>query len=995
MLLHIRHRATAAKAAAAGLRVLCVAACLGSPAAAGPERPAPPAAPWSFAIAAWPTERSLPGDVVALTQDLEGYLWLGTPNGLVRFDGSRFQPWTQPSGTSTLPAGNVSSVAASVKGGVWLGFSGSGGVAYLRDANTVRYQTKEGAPQSVTALIEDRRGNVWVASSHGLFHFDGAGWRKLTAKDGFNAEQAFSVYEDHMGSVWVGSDHGVFRGDSGTFQLVDPITQVESIVEDDAGHIWVTDRTVGLRKLGAPSLPRMHRDIRLPVPGWRLMRDRHGALMLASYSGGLFRLAEPSSPSPLLEPVPFEHRLHGSPRALFEDRDDDIWVGLRGGLMRLSRSGLRPAGPLEGVNHDGVRTTAVGADGSVWVATTHALNRFIGETRKVYPLTQVRVLGRDRSGNMIVVTDDSIGRFIGDRFVEESIPGLNATRVAALTVTPDRLWFCTNFRGVLSWRDGVLASQDQPGEASRQCQSMMADRHGRVWAGFTSDGVVLYEGGTVRQISEADGLSSGAVWQILESRDGSIWFATSEGVSRYQNGRILSATTANLPVGGVSPVLVEDDQGYIWVGVQSGAALLRFNAREMDKLAANRDARLAYTLWDQTDGLQPGTRTWFNGVGGVVDPSGQIWAVNGQGITIVDPRSLREVRPPSIPRIEAVTVNGQRWPLTGNLALPNKATLQIDFAVLNLSSAQKLRFRHALANVDSQWVYDGDEHQARYMDLPAGDYRFRVATTLDGNWTDAGVWAFTVASPFYLSWWFLTGAAAVVIGVAAIGTWMRVRAFQARFAVVAAERARMSREIHDTLLQSLAALGPELETLAVRVGPIDGTTADELRRVRRDVRRSVREARDSILDLRRQATGAVPLEESLDHLANMMASRYGVRPTIAVSGTRPAHVASEVEQQIYQIAREAVMNALRHGQPTNVEVGVAYTGNDVSITVRDNGAGFAPREVVPAAAGEDSHFGLETMRERAEKLGGRLDIASAPGKGTTVHAVAKVTSRWL
>lgn len=988
-----RSLALLARPAAAGACALCTVACLAGPAVALAQPVVPTATALPFAIAAWPTDRTLPGDVEAIAQDLEGYLWLGTPNGLVRFDGARFQPWTQRQGTSGLPASPVFALAASAKGGVWVGFSGDGGVARLRDGGTVRYLAADGAPSDVSDLIEDRRGSIWVTSGRGVFHFDGARWRKLTAKDGYDGEQAFSVLEDHMGRIWVGSDHGVFCGDDGVFQLVDRITQVESLVEDDAGNIWVTDRIAGLRKLGSPSPPRIDPGIRLPVPGWRLMRDHHGGLMLASYSGGLFRVAAPSSASPVLEPVPFEHRLHGSPRALLEDRDDDIWVGLRGGLMRLSRNGLRPVGPLAGVNHDGVRTTAVGADGSVWVATTHALNRFVGTTQKVYPLTQARVLHLDRAGRMFVVTDNSVGHYVGDRFVTESIPGLTATRVSGMAMTPDRIWFCTQFRGVLSWRDETLTSHATPG-GGQQCLSIIADRRNRVWTGFKAEGVALHEGDAVRMLTEADGLSSGSVWQILESRDGSVWFATSGGVSRYQNGRLVAATTANLPVGGVVPVLLEDDLGYIWVGVQSGAALLRFHPREMDKIAIDPRYRLAYTLWDQNDGLQPGTRTWLNGVGGVRDRSGQLWVVNGQGVTIIDPRRLREVRLPSPPRIDAVTVNGQRWPTVAGGALPNRAALQIDVAVLNLSSSQKLRFRHALTGVDPDWIYDGDERQVRYTDLPAGDYRFRASTTVDGNWTDAAVWVFTVAPPFYRNWWFIFAGAAMTAGLLAIGTWMRVRAFKNRFSLVAAERARMSREIHDTLLQSLAALGPELETLAVRVGPIDGSTADELRRVRRDVRRSVREARDSILDLRRQAAGAARLDESLDHLADLMASRYGIRPTMTVTGKRPEHVATEVEQQLYQIAREAVMNALRHGQPTCVEVAVVYHGHDVSVTVRDNGCGFVPRDA-PAVRSDDTHFGLETMRERAEKIGGRLEITSTPGEGTAVHAVAKVTSRWL
>jgi signal transduction histidine kinase/ligand-binding sensor domain-containing protein len=967
---------TAIQASRPRVHLLSIVVCLCTAAVVTARGAQEPSAPAGFALAAWPTERSLPGDVLAIAQDLEGYLWLGTPDGLVRFDGSRFEPWTRRSGASTLPASPVAALSVSSKGGLWIGYSGGAGVARLYQGRATRYLAADGAPPGVNALIEDRRGTIWAAASSGLFCFDGMRWSRLTSKDGFDGEQSVSVYEDHMSRIWVGSAGGLYRRDEGSFHLVDR-ARVESLAEDEAGNLCITDRTAGVRKLGAPA-PRIHPDIRLPLPGWRVARDHKGGLMVASFSGGLFRIAQPTSASPNLEPVPVEQRLRGSPRALFEDRDDHIWVGMRGGLLRLSENTFRSADPLDGLDHEGVRTAAVGPDGSIWVATTHALNQFVGEIRRSCPVLQGRALSSDQSGTMWVATDDAVGRFVNGRLIAEPISGVADDQVHALAVTSGRLWLCTAFRGVVSWRAGTLTSH-----SARPCSALMADRHGRVWAGFATGGVALFEGGTVRALTERDGLAPGAVLQIIEGRDGSLWFATSEGLSRYQSGRFVSVTPANLPVNGIVPLLVEDDQGYIWVGVQSGVALLRFHSREMDKVAARPRARLVYALYDESDGLLPGTRTWRTGVGGVRDSSGRLWVVNGPSMTIIDPRRLRDARPPSPPRLDAITVNGQRRQPSAGGKLPNRATVQIDFAALSLSDASKLRFRHLLDGVDTEWVYDGEEQQARYSNLPAGDYRFRVSTTIDGHWTESAVWAFTVAPPFFLTWWFLSIAGAAIVCSSAIGIRLRVRAFKARFALVAAERVRMSHEIHDTLLQSLAALGPELEALAVRAGPTDGSVAEELRRIRREVRRSVREARDSILELRRRATGTSRLADSLDDLAGTIAARHGVRPTVVVTGRRPEHRAPEVEPQMYQIAREAVTNAIRHGQPTRIDIAVAYDGSQVSVMVRDNGCGFEPNDAA-AARSDEPHFGLDTMRERVEKIGGRLRIESTSGDGTTV-----------
>jgi signal transduction histidine kinase/ligand-binding sensor domain-containing protein len=962
---------------------LCVAAM----AAGQPQRPRPPIA--QYALAAWATEKMLPGDVLAIAQDLEGYLWLGTPNGLVRFDGFRFQPWTNG---GELPAAQVFALLSSSKSGLWVGFAGGHGVARVYKGRTIRYLPKDGAPQGVNGLIEDRHGAIWVTSGHGLFRFADDRWTKLTEKDGYDGEQSFSAYEDHAGRVWIGAARGLYRYENSRVTLIDrSATAIESLTEDEAGNIWVTDRNLLVRRLNDNTSLRRDPVIRLPLSGWRVMRDERGSLLVASSSGGLFRIAEPTAPAPVLEPLPYEQRLRGSPRALYQDHDETVWVGMRGGLLRLSESTVQAASPLDGLNHDGVRTTALGADGSVWVATTHALNRFApGGTHESYPVSQGRVIYVDRTGELWLATDDFVGRFVNGHVVKEPIPDVEASRIHALTKTTDRLWMCTAFRGVLSWHDGIITSHRQPDETARQCFSILTDSHDRVWAGFTSGGIVVHERGTVRAFTERDGLAPGSVMQIMEARDGSVWFATSGGVSRYQHARFTSITTANAPVSAVVPVLVEDDEGYIWVGVQSGAAMMRFHPREMDKVATDVDHRLAYTLFDESDGLQPGTRMWTNGVGGVRDLDGRLWLVNGAGMTIVDPRRLQQVRRPSAPRVDIVTVDGQRIEPIGDVTLRNGATLQIDYAALSLAAASKVRFRHQLTGVDPDWVYDEDERQTKYTNLQAGAYQFLVSTTYDGQWTEPALWAFDVAPPFYLRRSFLLIAAVVVLASVALGTWLRERAMKSRYALVVAERTRMSREIHDTLLQSLASLGPELEALAVSLPSGDRTVVEELRRLRRQVGRSVREARDSILELRSNSMSPTRLGDSLNGLADATASRHGVRPNVIVTGRRSEHAAYEMEAQLFQIAREAVGNAVRHGKPTNIDIVLNYEADQVSLTIKDNGCGFITSEQATWRR-EGEHFGLVTMHERAEKIGGRLYVESNPGTGTTLLAVAPVT----
>ena len=523
---------------------------------------------------------------------------------------------------------------------------------------------------------------------------------------------------------------------------------------------------------------------------------------------------------------------------------------------------------------------------------------------------------------------------------------------------------------------------------------MLADRQDRVWAGFSGGGVALHENGQVRALTEKDGLAPGSVWQIVQGSDDAVWFATSGGVSRYQGGRLTSVTTAHAPITGIVPVLVLDTQGYVWVGVQSGAALMRFHAGEMDQIEKDPRHHLAYTLYDESDGLQPGTQMWQSGAAGVRDLAGRIWVVDGPGMTIIDPRQLREARRASPPSLEAVTVNGERVNTAADRRFASSSTVQIEYAALSLSATSKLRFRHRLDGVDSDWVYDANGRRATYPNLRAGDYRFRVSATEGGGWTEPSLWAFTVDPPVYLSRWFLITAGMLLVGGIAAGARLRVRAVKARYALVIAERTRLSREIHDTLLQSLAAIAPELEALATRAPSADeGGMTSELRRLRRQVDRSVRDARESILELRRYPMGAPRLADSLAQLADDIETRHGVRPTVAVVGRRPDNASPDVDLQLFRIAQEAVTNAIRHGCPTRIDISVSYDERQVALTIADDGCGF-DAHAQTSAPHDNEHFGLITMRERAEHVGGGLRIESVRGTGTTVHAVAGLTNEW-
>jgi signal transduction histidine kinase/ligand-binding sensor domain-containing protein len=962
--------------------------------AATPARLSAQGAPPDYVLSTWATEKGLPpGDVFAVAQDSDGYLWLGTPNGLIRFDGSRFTSWSALSPEQALPSGPVHAIVGSSDGSLWVGIGGGGGVVRIHQGRLFQHAKTEGAPPGVTAMIQDRQGTIWVAARGGLFRFANNKWSTLGQAHGYNGGEAFSLHEDRSGRLWIGSATGVYRRNGEALELVDAkATNVQSLTEDANGAIWVSDARDILRKLSTHAAPQHARDIRLPAGAWRLLRDSRNQIWIAAFGGGLLRVRDPLGASPLVERYEYEHRLAGSPRSLFEDRDGNVWVGMRGGLIRLSERSFSSVGQLEGLTNDGVRTATVGGDGSLWVATGHALNRFIGSVRTSYDVAQTMALHSDRHGTLWVAGAERIRRLRGNTFEEVVVPDvIRTSRIMAVTTdAQDTLWLCTALRGVLTW-DGtsVRRFEEQPELANKACQSMFTDSQGRVWLGLLTAGAAVYEGGQFRFFGPREGFPRGTVLAITEDRRGGIWLNTSSGVSRFQNGRLTSITQSNAPIADLVPVLIEDAEGYIWVGVNSGAAVIRFDPAEVDRVAANPSHQLEYALYDETDGMQQGSQTWQSGVGGVRGNDGRLWVATGLGMAVIDPRRLPLTRRPAPPRIESVTADGRPITPARDLSLPSgTSTLRIEYGTVNLTSAAKLRFRYMLEGVNEDWVYAGDAREATFTSVPSGSYLFRVSTTANGEWTEAARWAFSVSPPFYRTPSFITLAVVGTVLLMAATWYARLRAVRNQYALVFAERARVSREIHDTLLQSLAAIGVELETIATELDESQTPARDGLRRLRRQVGHCLREARESILELRNTSMKPRALVDSLRELAESTTRSKGVVTEFSMSG-RPQSSSADAEMQLLRIAQESVNNAVRHGRATQVQIALSFDDKRIVMRVSDDGRGFEPGQH-EAAPDTGHHLGLLTMRERAARVRGRIEITSSPGHGTTIETSVPV-----
>jgi signal transduction histidine kinase len=360
-------------------------------------------------------------------------------------------------------------------------------------------------------------------------------------------------------------------------------------------------------------------------------------------------------------------------------------------------------------------------------------------------------------------------------------------------------------------------------------------------------------------------------------------------------------------------------------------------------------------------------------------------------VTIIDPKTLETVRPAAPVRVERVIANDAIHDAEPGLRLPARSSrVQIDYTVVNLTSPLRTNFRYKLEGFDTDWIPAGTGRQAYYTNLPPRDYRFIVeARSSEGMPLSQTAWAFSIAPTFYQTRWF-SAAIVALAGLAGWGAWrLRLRQVRREFSLLLHERTRLSREIHDTLLQSLVGVALQFDALAGELPAAAGRTRDQLVRMRRQVEEHIREARHSIWSLRSPTLRGRDLGTALRAFAEQAASSSNMTVDVEISGT-PASRIPRVEAELLRIGQEAITNAARHSGGSRIDVRLEYGANAVVLTIADDGRGF---DLARTESEPNGHYGLVTMRERAAEVGGTLSIESRAPVGTRIRAMVPQSVR--
>jgi signal transduction histidine kinase/ligand-binding sensor domain-containing protein len=946
-----------------------------------------------YNLTSWSKKDGLPSNAVyAVVQDAEGYLWLATDQGVVRFDGVRFTLW-EPLGPTLLPDAPVRALLVARDGSLWVGFGDPGGVSHIQNGHVRNYGEKEGIGRGATNMLaEDARGIIWTGNRNGLFSFSGDRWDHWTSSRGVHEGQVYSAYVDKSGTFFVGTATSLLRRREGSerFDVAEIVGDlVRGITEDPAGAIWVTDPRVGFKRLRDPKVPSDSREI---GRGNRFLYDRNGRLWVGTLGQGLWRL--PSDVASTRSPIEKTTALTGlsddGVTSLLEDRDGNIWAGTLDGLDRLTPHKLTPIMGLGLVN--GLEWTPAG---TVWVGATNQLIRFAGGDERELgaperlPDSPLSAMHVDERGTLWIATNRHLYRLVNGGLSAVAFRGGNPPRQITL-ITSDAhggLWLYDLDQGLLRMTGDRLQAFALPAAVrSTHAVSNYTDRRGRLWLAFESGRVAVVDGdGRVQLYGVSEGLDAGVYHPIYEDQTGAVWLGGSEGLSRFADGRFTTVhRTRGFPLESLTAI-IEDDTGSLWVGTSSG--FFRFTSDEFDKAAANASYQVHYQLYDKLDG-SAGIPRWFGNRSAVRDGNGHLWFVAGRGVTVIDPRTLTSSGPPAPVRVERVIANETVLPPGFEGVLPPRtARLEIDYTVLNLTSPLKTRFRYRLEGFDADWIDADTRRQAFYTNLSPGPYRFRVVANNDeGTWAEPGaVWAFRIRPMFYQTPWFV-GAGLASIVVAVLAAWrIRTRQLRKQFSLLLGERARLSREIHDTLLQSLVGVALQFDVIANDQDSLSSKA--RLVRMRKEVEEYIREARQSIWDLRSPKLQRLDLPAALRE-AGERAAGDSIGFTFTVRGT-PYRCSANVEEQLLRIGQEAVMNASRHAHARQLSMELGYGEAAITLTVSDDGVGFNPDH---AANGTNGHYGLTTMKERAENIGGGFTVASGDGRGTRIETVVPVSA---
>jgi signal transduction histidine kinase/streptogramin lyase len=922
-----------------------------------------------------------------MAQTADGYLWLGTDEGLARFDGFEFTVFSKPS--ADLPGNSITALAASPDGSLWVGTAN--GLAQYRGNQFRTFTVKDGLPDNdIRGLYSDHGGTLWIVAGIDLCRLQDGKFTTFAPGPDLPVASVRVVREDRRHDLLVAGFNGVVRLSGGHATTLVEKAQlggdvVASLLVDRHDNVWVAG-SQGLLERPA-SGPIRQFDVRAGLPDdyvRSVVEDRDGNIW-AGTSSGIARLEGDRFA------VPATGEESNLVRVLFEDREGDLWVGGNNGLTRLRDDAFTAYGKTEGMPGDEADTVFQDHLGRLWVGFQDAgLMLFSGAPRRLFtrrdglPETEILSIRESPGGDLLMGTRAGLVRMHGSTFTTYEPPDPLLRRLLVFDALEDsagRMWMATS--GGLVEKTGNAARTVVGGGPAivSAVTTLCQGRDGVLWAGSNGKGLWRIQGGEVRLLGLGDGLSSETIRKIYEDPEGTLWIGTlGGGLDALRDGKfyrftqkdgLLSDNVAN----------ITDDGESLWLSTTRG--ICRIAKGQLWELANARRKLLRPVNYGVEDGLRSAQCTPGYPIGGGNRTSdGHLWFTTSRGLAVFDPRAQRQTPLPPIVQLSEMTADGQEVDLAHAVRLaPEVERFHIRYTAIHLSAPEQVEYSYRLSGLEANWVAAGARRETNYNSLKHGNYRFTVKAALpDGQATEAS-YAFVVLPHYYETAWFRLLGVALVLAFAWAVYQARLRQIRSRFSLVLEERARLAREIHDTLAQGFVGISSQLDAVAMCMPEERSPARKYLDMARRMARHSVTEARRSVMDLRASVLEGQDLAAALESGMRLWTAGAAVDIKVDVSGPETV-LPQEMEQHLLRIAQEAVTNVVKHAGANRIVIKLHTEARKLDLRIKDNGRGFEPRDVFSSLGG---HFGLIGMRERAERLGGEMRLASNPGEGTEVE----------
>ena len=963
------------------------------------------AASFQYHVDSWTTENGLPQNVIRdMCQTPDGYLWLATLDGMVRFDGVQFVVFNRSNSPGIL-GNRFTSLYCAPDGEFWASSEFSGVTQYSQGKFTP-FTTEQGLPANdVPAVIGDGAGHIWALSHTSIAQWNKTGFQAMALPSEESKCNYFPMGRSGFWCIEGDRLHLFIQGQFFHYTLPPgwPRQAPTRAGQDLSGAIWLADGSGRFARL------KDGRWSKILQSSKEQAASSKWADLVSTYSdsrGNVWKISIGSDAGAyLLQALHLPSRSQPQKivfNSFYEDWEGSIWLTTDGqGLHRLRRQTITTFSKEDGLPDRNIYPIYQGRDGVIWIGTWNGgLARFSRGKITAVPLaagdTSIRInsISEDRDGTLWVATSTGLYRRHLGHFqpVHVQIPNGAQSIRAIHQDSEGTLWFGTD-HGLLRFKDGawsLLTTKD--GLATDDVRVIINGRAGDVWIGGYG-GLTSLDHGQFKHWTEANGLPNNSIRSLYEDPEGVLWIGTYDGgLARFEDGRFTRFTVREgLFSNGVFQIL-EDSRGYLWMSCNRG--IYSVSKNELNELAMGKRKAVFSTVYDKSEGMRNAECNGGLWPAGIRARDGKLWFPTQDGVAVVDPDAVttNPLPPPVV--IESISLDHEAQPLDRPVRVsPGSEDLEIEYTALSFLNSEHIRFRYRLQNLDRNWVEANTRRTAYYSHLPPGNYVFKViAANSDGVWNTQGQsLSIIVLPPFYRTWWFLTLAVAAVLGTVALIWYSRVLEFKRAYAAQQAftrqlissqegERKRIAAELHDSLGQQLVII-KNLALISLSHGFSHGDIRPQIEEISEQASQALSEVKKISYNLRPYQLDRLGLTKAIEGILQQAAAATTIGFTAKIDPIDNVF-AKDSEINFYRIVQECINNLVKHSQATTADVTVRRATDELLLMIRDNGRGFTP-----AAVNSDSQpggFGLTGISERAQLLGGRLGVHSEPGQGTMI-----------